>query len=129
MKVELREHGFAFEGNEPESNASGLLALLVGLLLILLQHYRVYTLSTFLGARLDEDVVPIKCRQEQLGQDLPNSLQVSTPWLLYFRYGRGGTLPGDAPHEGLWNKLSSKREEDVVERVPVANKLHRIVEV
>lgn len=56
--------------------AVGLLALLVGLLLILLQHYRVYTLSTFLGARLDEDVVPIKCRQEQLGQDLPNSLQV-----------------------------------------------------
>ncbi|VDO75460.1 unnamed protein product [Heligmosomoides polygyrus] len=79
MKVELREHGFAFEGNEPESNVSGLLALLVGLLLILLQHYRVYTLSTFLGARLDEDVVPIKCRQEQLGQDLPNSLQVSAP--------------------------------------------------
>ncbi|KAK6023644.1 hypothetical protein OSTOST_10561 [Ostertagia ostertagi] len=59
--------------------AVGLLAVLVGLSLILLQHYRVYTLSTFLDARLDEAVNPSKNKQTDVAEDLPNSLQVSSP--------------------------------------------------
>ncbi|KAK6059981.1 hypothetical protein COOONC_02366 [Cooperia oncophora] len=56
--------------------AVGLLATFVGVGLILLQHYRVYTLSTFLDARLDEAVNPSKNKQLDSEQDLPNSLQV-----------------------------------------------------
>ncbi|RCN43905.1 hypothetical protein ANCCAN_10106 [Ancylostoma caninum] len=43
--------------------AVGLLAVVVGIFLMLLQHYRVYTLSTFLEARLDETVAKSKPRR------------------------------------------------------------------
>ncbi|XGW15539.1 hypothetical protein V3C99_001198 [Haemonchus contortus] len=56
--------------------AVGLLAVLVGLSLIILQHYHFYSLSTFLEARLDETVNPNKTRQSDVAQDLSNSLQV-----------------------------------------------------
>ncbi|WKX99214.1 hypothetical protein Q1695_014246 [Nippostrongylus brasiliensis] len=56
--------------------AAGILAVSTGLLLILLQHFRVYTLSTFLAARLDEDVIPTKSKQTDAIQNLPSSIEV-----------------------------------------------------
>ncbi|VDL86983.1 unnamed protein product [Nippostrongylus brasiliensis] len=56
--------------------AAGILAVSTGLLLILLQYFRVYTLSTFLAARLDEDVIPTKSKQTDVIQNLPSSIEV-----------------------------------------------------
>uniref|UniRef100_A0A1I7WUQ1 Uncharacterized protein n=1 Tax=Heterorhabditis bacteriophora TaxID=37862 RepID=A0A1I7WUQ1_HETBA len=55
-----------------------LLALFFGLLLILLQHYRFYTLSTFLDATLDETVGPKRRggQEDSPLKSFPNNLEV-----------------------------------------------------
>ncbi|EYC25444.1 hypothetical protein Y032_0012g1897 [Ancylostoma ceylanicum] len=56
--------------------AVGLLAVVVGIFLMLLQHYRVYTLCTFLEARLDETVAKSKSRQTETTGVVTNSIEV-----------------------------------------------------
>ncbi|KAK6743651.1 hypothetical protein RB195_010750 [Necator americanus] len=56
--------------------AVGLLAVIVGIFLILLQHYHVYTLSTFLEAHLDETVAKNKQNQCEAVSDVTSSIEV-----------------------------------------------------
>ncbi|VDM80998.1 unnamed protein product [Strongylus vulgaris] len=54
----------------------GLISMAVGILLMLLQHYHVYTLSTFLEARMDETVARNKHVRCESAMDVMSSVEV-----------------------------------------------------
>ncbi|CAJ0598830.1 unnamed protein product [Cylicocyclus nassatus] len=95
----------------------GLLSVAVGILLILLQHYHVYTLSTFLEASLDETVARGKNRRGDSARDVLNSIEVLRQTKLAMSSKSSDNKPSSSGFQSRTSYTGSLRSQSSIETV------------